>query len=65
MPVLTREEVEKSLKPWQSKREEVQVSARFKVGDGVRARNINRPKHTRLPRYIRGHHGQVTRIWAS
>jgi nitrile hydratase len=61
IPVLTREEVEKSLKPWQSKREDVQVPATFKVGDRVRARNINPPKHTRLPRYIRGHHGVVTR----
>jgi nitrile hydratase len=61
VPVLTREEVENSVKPWQSLREEVQVAAKFKIGDRVRARNINPPKHTRLPRYIRGHQGIVER----
>ena len=33
--------------------------ARFKPGDRVRARNINPPTHTRLPRYVRGHVGTV------
>ena len=33
--------------------------ARFKAGDRVRARNINPPTHTRLPRYVRGHVGTV------
>lgn len=32
---------------------------RFKVGDKVRAININPKTHTRLPRYIRGHVGTV------
>jgi nitrile hydratase len=36
--------------------------ARFKPGDRVRARNINPPTHTRLPRYVRGHTGVVERI---
>lgn len=34
--------------------------ATFTVGDRVRARNINPPAHTRLPRYVRGHIGTVT-----
>lgn len=36
--------------------------ARFKVGERVRARNINPPTHTRLPRYVRGHVGVIERI---
>ena len=35
--------------------------ARFKVGDRVRAKNLHPLTHTRLPRYIRGHTGTVTR----
>lgn len=33
--------------------------AMFRVGDRVRARNINPLTHTRLPRYVRGHIGAV------
>ncbi|MGH6718324.1 MAG: nitrile hydratase subunit beta, partial [Alphaproteobacteria bacterium] len=33
--------------------------ARFRVGDGVRARNLNPATHTRLPRYARGRLGVV------
>ncbi len=36
--------------------------ARFKVGDKVRARNMHPRTHTRLPRYVRGHAGEVVRI---
>jgi nitrile hydratase beta subunit len=36
--------------------------ARFKPGDRVRARNINPPTHTRLPRYVRGHVGTVEAV---
>ena len=32
---------------------------RFAVGDRVRARNLNPPGHTRLPRYVRGHLGEI------
>lgn len=34
-------------------------SARFKIGETVRARMINPPGHTRLPRYVRGHTGMI------
>jgi nitrile hydratase len=34
--------------------------AMFSVGDRVRAKNINPPTHTRLPRYVRGHIGTVS-----
>lgn len=36
--------------------------ARFAVGDRVRARNLHPRGHTRLPRYVRGHAGIVTRV---
>jgi len=35
------------------------VSPRFKVGEQVRARNINPVGHTRLPRYARGKAGTI------
>jgi nitrile hydratase subunit beta len=34
--------------------------AMFKLGDRVRAKNMNPPAHTRLPRYVRGHSGTVS-----
>jgi len=34
----------------------------FAVGDPVRARNVHPPGHTRLPRYVRGREGMVTRL---
>ena len=36
--------------------------ALFKAGDKVRAKNIHPKTHTRLPRYARGHVGEVVRI---
>jgi nitrile hydratase beta subunit len=38
---------------------EATAPASFKVGDRVRAKNINPSGHTRLPRYVRGHVGTV------
>ena len=38
------------------------LEPRFAEGDRVRARNINPPGHTRLPRYVRGRVGIVDRI---
>jgi nitrile hydratase beta subunit len=40
---------------------DVPVAATFQVGQRVRARNINPPGHTRLPRYARGKLGTVDR----
>lgn len=37
------------------------IAPRFKSGDRVKARNINPPGHTRLPRYVRGKEGVVRR----
>lgn len=39
------------------------AAARYGVGDRVRTRNIHPRSHTRLPRYVRGHVGVVTRIY--
>jgi nitrile hydratase len=44
-----------------SARRDAAVAPRFKVGDRVRARNINPTGHTRLPRYARGKAGAVIR----
>ena len=41
---------------------ETNTQAAFKVGDKVRAKNINPETHTRLPRYVRGHLGTVERV---
>ena len=40
---------------------DVDVAARFRPGEGVRARNLHPPGHTRLPRYARGKTGVVAR----
>jgi nitrile hydratase beta subunit len=45
-----------------SSRREPARRARFSVGDRVRARNMHPRTHTRLPRYVRGHVGSVTRV---
>jgi len=38
------------------------TSARYAIGERVRARNIHPATHTRLPRYVRGHVGTIERI---
>ena len=43
------------------------VRARYRVGQQVRARNMHPEGHTRLPRYVRGKRGVVTKdhgVWA-
>lgn len=42
-------------------RQDAKAQARFKVGQHVRARNINPLGHTRLPRYARGKKGTIIR----
>jgi nitrile hydratase len=39
------------------------MQPKFRVDDVVRARNIHPPAHTRLPRYVRGKRGVVTRFY--
>ena len=40
---------------------DVSAEPRFHVGQRVRARNLNPSGHTRLPRYVRGHIGNIDR----
>jgi nitrile hydratase len=40
---------------------ETGTPARFAPGDKVRARNLNPTGHIRLPRYVRGHVGEIVR----
>jgi nitrile hydratase subunit beta len=35
---------------------------RFRVGDRVRAHAVDPPHHTRVPRYARGHVGEVVEV---
>jgi nitrile hydratase subunit beta len=35
---------------------------RFAVGDRVRTRTVDPPHHTRIPRYARGHVGEVMEV---
>jgi len=41
-------------------REDGRTQPAFAVGDTVRARNMEVPGHTRLPRYVRGREGVIT-----
>ena len=51
--------LEQMLKGMTSRRETPAMTAKFSVGDRVRARNINPDNHTRLPRYVRGKRGLI------
>jgi nitrile hydratase subunit beta len=59
--LMTPDEIKESRGPWRAAPPEADVPAKFHVGDQVVARNIHPTGHTRLPRYIRGHHGLVER----
>ena len=48
-------------KGWPSERPS-NVAAKFKVGQKIRAKNINPKGHTRLPRYVRGHVGTIDAV---
>ena len=41
---------------------ETKAKPAFKAGDKVRAKNTNPLTHTRLPRYVRGHVGEIERV---
>src|SRR5215467_1235048 len=62
IPALSAEAARATLpRPANYRRPNAEASARFKVGDRVRARKINPTGHTRLPRYARGREGVVSR----
>ncbi len=56
-PTMTR------LLTWHSPRRDVDIAPRYVVGETVFVCNIHPPKHTRLPRYVRGKSGTVTRYY--
>jgi nitrile hydratase subunit beta len=61
MALLTADRVAAAVHRGGGFRMNVDLPARFKPGDRVRARNTHPPGHTRLPRYARGRAGVVDR----
>lgn len=59
MPVLPKAMVATAVATGGSTRVNAKVKPKFKVGQKVRARNLNPPGHTRLPRYVRGKAGVI------
>jgi nitrile hydratase subunit beta len=60
-PALTADNVPALIAKGGPARRDVPVAASFRVGQRVRARNINPTGHTRLPRYARGKTGTIDR----
>jgi nitrile hydratase beta subunit len=60
--VLSPDDVLKVLHRGGPTERETKTKAAFKPGDRVRAKNINPLTHTRLPRYVRGHVGEIERV---
>jgi nitrile hydratase len=61
-PPLTADRVAGALARGGPTDRETAAAPRFAVGDTVRARNINPEGHTRLPRYVRGRTGVISRL---
>lgn len=61
VPPVTADQIPAIVQRGLSYRRDVPDSANFRAGQKVRARNINPPTHTRLPRYARGKLGTVER----
>ena len=45
-----------------SPHQDVGIESKFKAGDSVTVRNVHAEGHTRLPRYVRGKRGVISRI---
>jgi nitrile hydratase len=60
-PLLTAQWVPAALARGGPASRDVPAPVRFRIGDKVRARNLNPTGHTRLPRYVRGHAGVIER----
>ena len=56
-------QVRQYLRTHRSPLREVDVQPQFRPGDAIRVRNMHPPAHTRLPRYVRGKRGVVTRFY--
>ena len=61
-PLLTAELVNETLARGGPTSREMAAPPNFALGQGVRARDVNPPGHTRLPRYVRGRFGRITRL---
>lgn len=51
------------LRSWNSPRLDLPIEPRFAIGATIRVRNIHPPGHTRLPRYVRGKQGVISRFY--
>lgn len=60
--VLAAREVERVLRAGAPTERPPSAAARFAPGERVRAKTMNPPSHTRLPRYVRGHAAIVERV---
>ncbi len=60
--VLMRDQVAAVLSRGSPSDRQPRDAARFALGDLVRARQINPPTHTRLPRYCRGKRGRIVAV---
>lgn len=58
-----RQQALQYLRTHRSPLRDLPIRPQFRVGDAVRARNMHPPGHTRLPRYVRGKRGVVTRLY--
>ncbi len=61
MPIVDREMLQKLFSTRTPARLELDIAAKFKAGDRVRAHSVKPPGHTRLPIYICGREGVVQR----
>jgi nitrile hydratase len=61
MPILRADQVVGMLRRGGSARRPADGEARFRVGDRVQVRNVHPYGHTRMPRYVRGRCGLVSR----
>jgi nitrile hydratase len=52
-----------ALRTHRSPLRQVDIQPKFRLGEAVRARNLHPLGHTRLPRYVRGKRGVVTRFY--
>ena len=60
-PVLTPSDARELLFKTPKTEQDIELAARFHVGERVRGRNIHPTTHTRMPRYTRGKTGVVER----
>jgi len=61
MPLLTVELAHRLISEGRTAKRDIALTAKFKPGDKVVARNMHPTGHTRIPRYVRGRHGIIDR----